>query len=80
LLPTIELPAKLQFLFEPHRYKITYGGRGGAKSWGMARALLIQGAAKQMRIPCCREIQKSISDSVHALLKSQITALNLDSS
>jgi len=70
-------PAKLRCLFEPARYKVLYGGRGGAKSWGIARALLILGAQKPLRILCAREIQKSISDSVHKLLKDQIAALGL---
>jgi phage terminase large subunit len=73
-----EFPEKLQFLFEPHRYKIAYGGRGGAKSWGVARALLIQGAASPLRILCAREFQNSIADSVHHLLQSQITSMGLD--
>jgi phage terminase large subunit len=74
-----EFPDALQFLFEPARYKVPWGGRGGAKSWGVGRALLLQGAMSQLRIPCCREFQKSISDSVHELLKGQIAALKLDS-
>jgi phage terminase large subunit len=73
-----EFPDALQFLFEPARYKVPWGGRGGAKSWGVGRALLLQGAMSQLRIPCCREFQKSISDSVHELLKGQIAALKLD--
>jgi phage terminase large subunit len=73
-----EFPAKLQCLFAPKRYKVLYGGRGGAKSWGVARALLIQGAAKPLRILCAREFQNSISESVHALLSDQIKALGLD--
>jgi len=76
---TVQFPDKLQFLFEPKRYKVAYGGRGGAKSWGFARALLILGASKQLRILCAREIQKSIKDSVHQLLKDQIIALSLES-
>jgi phage terminase large subunit len=75
----IELPAKLRFLFEPCRYKVAYGGRGGSKSWAAARALLIQGAAKPLRILCAREFQNSISDSVHALLSDQVKAMGLDS-
>ena len=75
----VEFPDKLQFLFEPRRYKVAYGGRGGAKSWGFARALLILGASKPLRILCAREIQKSIKDSVHQLLKDQIVALGLQS-
>jgi len=75
----IEFPERLRFLFEPHRYKVAYGGRGGAKSWGFARALLIQGAEKPLRILCTREVQKSIKDSVHSLLSDQIQALGLGS-
>jgi len=72
-----EFPEKLGFLFEPHRYKVAYGGRGGAKSWGYARALLLLGAESTKRILCCREVQKSIKDSVHKLLSDQIEALGL---
>lgn len=72
-----ELPRKLRFLFEPARYKVLHGGRGGAKSWGVARALLIMGAQRSLRILCAREIQNSISESVHRLLSDQIEALGL---
>lgn len=74
---TAQFPLKLQFLFKPHRYKVAYGGRGGTKSWGFARALLILGAQKPTRILCARETQKSIADSVHTLLKDQIANLGL---
>jgi hypothetical protein len=73
-----DFPAKLQFLFAPHRYKVAYGGRGGAKSWGFARALLILGAQSPLRILCARETQKSIADSVHKLLADQVKALGLE--
>ncbi len=73
----IEFPETLRFLFQQSRYKCAYGGRGGAKSWGFARALLIQGAEKPIRILCTREVQKSIKDSVHSLLGDQIQALGL---
>lgn len=74
---TAEFPEKLGFLFEPSRYKVAHGGRGGAKSWGFARALLILAAQKRMRVLCARELQLSIADSVHKLLKEQIEALGL---
>lgn len=74
-----EFPAKLQFLFQPMRYKVARGGRGSGKSWSFARALLIQAAAKKLRILCTREVQKSIRDSVHKLLSDQIQALGLGS-
>jgi phage terminase large subunit len=73
-----QFPAKLEPLFKPARYKVLWGGRGGAKSWGVARALLIQGAAQPLRILCAREIQRTISDSVHRLISDQIRSLGLE--
>lgn len=70
-------PVKLGFLFDPHRYKVCYGGRGAGRSWSFARALLIRGISEPLRVLCCREIQKSIKDSVHKLLCDQIEALGL---
>lgn len=72
-------PKKLQFLFKPARYKVARGGRGSGKSWGYARALLILAANKPTRVLCTREVQKSIQQSVHQLLKDQISALKLGS-
>ena len=72
-----EFPVKLQGLFQKSRYKVLYGGRGGAKSWGIARALLIKGAKDSIRILCAREFQTSIRDSVHKLLCDQIESLGL---
>ena len=73
----VEFPLKLQCLFKPARYKVLWGGRGGAKSWGIARALLITGSSKPIRVLCAREFQTSIKDSVHKLLSDQIVAMNL---
>ncbi len=73
----LELPDYAQALFVPKRYKILHGGRGGGKSWAVARALLIQGAKEPLRILCAREVQKSIRDSVHRLLSDQIAAMGL---
>ncbi len=72
-------PPKLRFLFKPCRYKVAYGGRGGAKSWGFARALLLEAARRRLRVLCARELQLSIQDSVHKLLKEQIDELGLGS-
>lgn len=72
-----QFPIKLEGLFKPSRYKVLQGGRGGAKSWGIARALLIKGAKDQMRILCAREFMTSMKDSVHKLLSDQIQALGL---
>lgn len=74
-----EFPEKLEFLFQPMRYKVPYGGRGAGKSWGIARALLLMGQMRTLRIVCGREIMDSIAGSVHTLLADQIHALGLDS-
>jgi phage terminase large subunit len=65
-------------LFRPAPYKVMYGGRGGMKSWSAARALLILSRRRKLRILCCREIQKSIRDSVHKLLADQIGLLGMN--
>jgi phage terminase large subunit len=75
---TAEFPEKLAPLFEPHPYKVLYGGRDGCKSWSIARALLILGAQKPLRILCARETMDSIRESVHQLLTDQISNLGLD--
>ena len=64
-------------LRERARYKVYYGGRGGAKSWAFARALLIFADKWSLRILCAREFQNSINDSVHRLLCDQIDMLGL---
>lgn len=73
----LDFPVCCQPLFIPKRYKVLYGGRGGGKSWAIARALLNMGANRELRICCFREIQKNIKESVHQLLKDQIEAMDL---
>jgi phage terminase large subunit len=77
----IRFPKKFEALFQPEktRYRIFYGGRGGAKSWCFARALLAKGTKNPLRILCAREFQTSIKDSVHKLLSDQIYELNMES-
>jgi phage terminase large subunit len=74
-------PTAYEPLFKPARYKVFYGGRGSGKSWQIARALLLLGKKKNnpLQILCAREIQRSISDSVHKLLARQIDLLGLSS-
>lgn len=77
----LEIPEAFDFLFDPPlgsvRYRAAYGGRGSAKSWQFARALLIHGLKQPLRIGCFREYMASIKDSVHALLSDQIEKLGL---
>ncbi|MEO8313240.1 MAG: PBSX family phage terminase large subunit [Pseudomonadota bacterium] len=76
-----ELPPKMLPLLHPQspsRYRVAYGGRGGAKSWAFARALLARAVAKPIRVLCFRELQVSVAESVHRLLADQIETLHLD--
>jgi hypothetical protein len=70
-----DFPSELGCLFEPSRYKVVYGGRGAGKSWSVARALLLLGAGKPLRILCAREFQNSLGESVHQLLAGQVEEL-----
>jgi phage terminase large subunit len=70
------LPA-YQFLFQPARYKVGYGGRGAGRSWNFGRGLILRAHERKTRILCGREIQSSITESVHRLLSDQIELLNL---
>lgn len=72
-----EIPEKMGFLYEPHRYKVSYGGRDSAKSWSIAIAILLQGAEKPLRVCCFREVQKSLKDSAYTLLCDQVYRLGL---
>jgi phage terminase large subunit len=71
------LPAAFRPLFEPHRYKAYYGGRGSAKSHSFATALVIMAAQKPMRIVCAREIQDNLRASSKQLIEDKIEALGL---
>ena len=65
-------PLAFQGLYLPCRYKIYWGGRGGAKSTAIADALLSEGDDRPLRILCAREIQKSLKESVYQLLVDRI--------
>jgi phage terminase large subunit len=72
-----KLPEYARGLFVPARYKVFWGGRGAARSWSYAQAILIMGSQRKLRVLCCREFQKSIADSVHKLFEDQVVRLNL---
>lgn len=74
----VQIPEKLiPGIYEPRRYKVLYGGRGSAKSWSVARVLAVMAGATKKRVLCGRETQKSIAESVHHLIASQIQMLGL---
>lgn len=68
----------MRFLFEPHPYKVLYGGRDGVKSWHIAIALLKLASEQPKRVLCARETQKSLEGSVRQLLADQIVRLGLE--
>lgn len=70
-------PAAFNCLTATSRYKVLKGGRGGAKSWSIARMLLVRAMQEKCVILCTREFQTSIKDSVHRLLSRQIESLGL---
>ena len=75
----IEMPSKcVDVLYSTSRYKVLRGGRGSAKSWSIARYLVIKAAFGKLRILCTREMQNSIRDSVLKLLSDQIYDLKLE--
>ena len=72
-----QIPEAFEGLLEPHRYKVFYGGRGGAKSQTFAIVLLLMGMQRPIRVLCAREIQNSIKDSVKRLLDDEIDRLGM---
>lgn len=65
-------------IYAPSRYKVAYGGRGSAKSWGFATMAIMLGCANPLRFLCVRELQNSIAASVHQLLSDTIDRLSLN--
>lgn len=75
----VDFPDKvLPVLKAKKRYKVLYGGRGSAKSWTVAKHLVIKAAFSCIRVLCTREYQSSVKDSVYKLLCDQISKLGLE--
>lgn len=73
-----DFPRKFECLVKKKaRYFVFWGGRGGAKSWQVARFLIIEATQRRIRVLCAREIQNSIDESVHKLLQHQIETLGV---
>lgn len=82
--PTIKKPnaffaevVKPMFL-NPKRFIILIGGRGSGKSVQKGDHGLINMHDLGRNLMCIREFQSSISDSVHALLKDEVSRLEMD--
>jgi phage terminase large subunit len=76
----LQIPKKLLPLVKSeHRYKVLHGGRGGGKSWTISDLMVIKAYQSKKFIPCLRQYQVSIRDSVHKLLSNSIEKFNLTS-
>ena len=72
---SLVIPDAFVELFQPSqkwRHIVYYGGRSSGKSTQVALSILIRGAAKRIRVLCTREIQNSIGESVHRLMRDLI--------
>lgn len=65
----------IEVLSSDNREKVLEGGRGSAKSYSMADAIIVKCASVPLLVLCARETQRSIKDSVHKLLSNRIDAL-----
>lgn len=67
----------LPFLEKKKRIKIAIGGRGGTKSQTVADVLAMKVQTEGIKVGCFREHQNTLEDSVHALLKEEITRMEV---
>lgn len=74
----VQFPEKLTPIFQPKRFKVMHGGRGGGKSHTVAQVLLLKAMEAKRRILCVREVQKSLAESSMQVLKDYIGRLKLD--
>ena len=76
----IDIPQPFEELFAPSkqwRHYLYHGGRSSGKSTTVAVFLVTLATSKPVRILCCREVQRSIKESVHKLLSDVIRKYNL---
>ena len=74
----LSIPQIFSPLFKsPKRKNFIYGGRGSSKSWTVAQYCVLQAYQRKIKVLCCRELQKSINDSVLALLSDVIERMGL---
>ncbi len=76
----LEVPEPFMELFEPTtnwRHLLFYGGRSSGKSTTVATSILTKASEQKLRVLCTRELQNSISESVHKLLGDLIDKYRL---
>lgn len=77
--PDLLIPEKLEpLLLKQKKYKIVYGGRGGAKSITVMDILAAEAKDFGSSVMCFREVQKSLKESVFKGLKGEIRRLGFD--
>jgi hypothetical protein len=74
----IQMPTKMQCIFLKALIKVFYGGRGGGKSYNISDYIIYRMLEEKLIVLCTRQIQNSISDSVHALLCNSISKFKLE--
>lgn len=76
----IDIPDAFIELFQPSkkwRHILYHGGRSSGKSTTVAIYLVTLATNRPVRILCCREVQRSIKESVHRLLSDCIRKYKL---
>lgn len=75
----LKIPESFKDLFiTKSRYKVYFGGRGSGKSWNFAAALIYFATQSKIRVLCAREIQKSVAESVHKVIITQIERMGVN--
>ncbi len=70
-----EVVPKMDSWRSPARIKCAFGGRGSGKSMSACSLLIQRAEIEPIKVICAREIQKSISESVHSLIKETVERL-----
>lgn len=78
----VQIPEKLGEIFTGEAdYRGAYGGRGASKTIGFAKMANLEMMSlyegKPWKFLCGRELQKSLKDSVHSVIASQIQEMGL---
>lgn len=74
----LKIPNVFKPLYDPSRFKLYYGGRGGGKSWAYAQALVLRAVQSKVLILCLRFTDTSTESSTYTLLWETIVRLGLE--
>lgn len=74
----LAIPVKFHEFIPPAPFKVAWGGRGGAKSYSIAKLLVVKGYEERKKILCAREFQNSLKESAKALIEEQIKEMGLE--